>query len=349
MSVKTKVIAVLTSLGVVTGVFYFRSRQTTTPILNVYTWSSYFPDSIISEFTRETGIEVRLSYFSSNEELFSKLKAGATGFDIIQPSDYMVRTMQRNGMLVSLDHSKLPNLSHLDDYYRHLPYDPQLKYSVPFTWGTTGIAVNTRRVKVPAEGVPWHFLIESSDPKHTSLLDDAREVFTAFLLSSGQPFGTHDPATLKVIQARVQESIPKILTFTSEPKQLLLRGELTIAHIFSADGIQAHMTNPDIEYFIPLEGGTLWTDNFAIPTTATHPFEAHRFIDYFLNPDNALKLITENHLSTPNATAKDRLPKAITANPNLYPPPEILARMHFMEDPEESLVLLNRLWTELKS
>lgn len=345
-----RLVTLLVSLAlVVGGIIYFRNKAEPDNLLHVYTWSNYFPDNLIEEFTQKTGIKVELTYFSSNEEMLAKLKAGAMGFDVLQPSDYMVRQMRALDLLETLDHSQIPNLVHLEEYYTKTVYDPGNRISVPFAWGTTGIAINTAKVKIPKEGVSWKLLANSPDPKHTSLLDDMREVFGMFLFSRGLSPNAKEPALLKEVQTEISQAKDKVLMFTSEPKPLLLKGELSIAHIYSVDAIQANLEKPEIQYFIPKEGATLWADNLAIPKAAKHKTQSYVFINYFLDPDNAFKLITQNHLATPNRTAKARLSRDILHNPNIYPPPEVLSKLHFLEELGDSLNLLNQLWTELKS
>lgn len=336
-------------LVVVAGLIVTMRSQTSAHRIRLCTWSNYYPEEILADFTKKTGLKPELSYISSNEELLAKLKAGAGGFDVIQPSDYMVRQLIALGMLQALDHSQLPHLRHIDEFYKNLPYDPGLKHTVPFTWGTTGIVINTERVKIPAEGVNWGLLFESPDPRRTSFLDDMREVFTAALSYRGKSINTKEKASLTQAQKDIAAVKDKILMFTSEPKPLLLKEEVTIAHAYSADGVQANVDNPKMKYFIPKHGGVIWTDNFAIPKTSPNAKLAHVLINYFLDPENALKIALTNHLASPNKTAKARLPKEILENPNLYPSPEILRKMQFLEDPGEGLALLNRLWTELKT
>lgn len=345
----TRIAFLLGVLVVIASLIFYMRRTTRAERIRLCTWSNYYPEEILEDFTRKTGMKLELSYISSNEELLAKLKAGAGGFDVIQPSDYMVRQLITLGMLRDLDHSQLPYLRHVEEFYKNLPYDPGLKYTVPFTWGTTGIAINTERVKIPAEGVSWGLLFESPDPKHTSFLDDMREVFTAALSYRGKSINTKDRISITQAQRDIAAVKDKILMFTSEPKPFLLKEEITIAHAYSADGIQAHVENPKMEYFIPKEGGVIWTDNFAIPKTSPNARLAHVLINYFLDPENALKIALTNHLASPNKTAKARLPNGALENPNLYPPPEILWKMQFLEDPGEGLALLNRLWTELKT
>lgn len=345
-----RLIALLATLAIVIGgIVYFRGKAEPANVLHVYTWSNYFPDNLVEEFTQKTGIKVQLTFFSSNEELLAKLKAGATGFDVIQPSDYMVRQMRKLELLEKLDHGKLGNISHLDEYYTKMPYDPGNEISVPFTWGTTGIAINTGKVKIPKDGVSWKLLASSPDPKHTSYLDDMREVFGFFLLTKGLTPNTSDQKVLRDVKNEITKAKEQVLMFTSEPKPLLLKEEITVAHMYSVDAVQAKVENPKIEYFIPKEGGTIWADNLSIPKTAHNKEGAYAFINYFLDPDNAFKIITQNHLATPNKTAKARLPEDVLKNPNLYPGQETMGKLHFLEDMGDTLPVMNQLWTELKS
>lgn len=354
MGIKRIIGLALTLAVVIGGMVYLRGRAGDTgggndEPLRMLTWSNYYPDKMLADFTQKTGIKVELSYMSSNEELFAKLRAGATGFDLIQPSDYMVRRMAELKMLAPLNHAYLTNLSHLDPYYTNLPYDPGMKFSVPFTWGTTGIAVNTAKVRVPPGPMSWKFLFQSPDPKHTSLLDDMREVFAGVLAMSGVSINTTDVKALEDARGVIQKTKNQILTFTSETKPLLLKEEIAIAHVYSCDAVQAAKENPKIKYFIPLEGGTIWTDNFAIPSTSRKQKEAHAFMDYFLDPKNALDLIQENVLATPNKTARLQLSEEERNDPSIYPPKEVLDKMQFLQDIGDTLPQMNRMWTELKS
>ncbi len=344
-----KKLAPLVLVAVIGVAAFLVLKPQTSNRLHICTWSNYFDEKVLKAFTAETGIPVQLSFVSSNEELFAKLKAGATGYDLIQPSDYMVRQMAQLKMLKPLNHSQLSHLGLIDSFYKNLAYDPGLKYSVPFTWGTTGIAINTKKVAIPPEGVSWKMLFESPDHRHTSLLDDQREVFAAALKSKGHSINELDTQILEVVKNDIQKAKEKILTFTSEPKALLLKQELTIAHIYSTDGIQAHHDNPDISFFIPKEGGTLWTDNFSIPASSKNDVAAHKFIDYFLEPKHSVPLFRDNHLATANVEVLKHLPSDEQKDPNLYPPPEVMKKLELLEDAGPSQNLLTRMWVELKS
>ena len=343
-----RLLGVILVAGVISVLVALGRNQGPRP-LRVCTWSGYFPDSAVSGFSHTSGIPVEISYFSSNEELLAKLRLGASGYDIILPSDYMVERMRHLELLQPLDASKLTNLHHLDEYYSNQPYDPGLHYSVPFVQGITGIAINTRRVKLPEREISWDILFHSPRPKHTSLLDDMREVFAAVLKTQGRPPNSSTQEDLATAKAAIQQIKPRVALFTSEPLPLLLKGELEIAHIFSTQAVQAALVDPAIKFFIPKEGSTVWTDNLSIPRSSDRTEDAHAFINYFLDPEHALALVMENHLQTPNKTARLHLPATERDNPDVYPSRATLARLFFLGDIGDAMTLMGRLWTEVKS
>jgi spermidine/putrescine transport system substrate-binding protein len=197
--------------------------------------------------------------------------------------------------------------------------------------------------------VHWSLLFESKDPKHTALLDDMREVFVAVSLwkKVSPTFRTRED--LERAKTALDTAKNSILMFTSEPRPLLLRNELTVAQAYSTDAYQAARENPKIKYFLPEEGGTFWTDNFSIPTSSLQAKEAHLFINYFLDGDIARRTALLNHSATPNRTAREGLPAEIKNDPSLYPSPERLKKLPMIDDLGDLLPEMNRLWTELKS
>ena len=331
--------------------FWFarKSSDSAQPVLRICAWSNYLPQNVLDQFQKQTGIRVELSFVSSNEELFAKLKAGATGFDIIRPSDYMSRQMIRLGMLRELDHGQLKNLGNLMEDVRSPAWDPGLKYTVPFSWGTTGLVINTTMVPLAPGEIPgWGMLFESPDPKRTSLLDDMREVFSAMLIWKGSTPNERNSQKLEDALTGLRNIRENILMFTSEPRQYLARSELNISHAYSMDALQASEVKPEFKYFIPREGAVRWADNFAIPTSAKHVSEAYRFIDFILDAKVASELALKGHFSTQNQPAWELLPETEKNNQVLYPDQATKARLYYLEDLGESLVIMNRMWAELK-
>ncbi|MDX1438231.1 MAG: extracellular solute-binding protein, partial [Anaerolineales bacterium] len=115
--------------------------------LHVYNWSEYIDPEVYTAFEEEFGVKVIEDTFSSNEELLAKIQAGAAGFDLIVPSDYMVEIMIEEGLLTEINKDNIPNLSNLSDLFSDPPYDPGLVYCVPYQWGTTGIGYNSDEIE----------------------------------------------------------------------------------------------------------------------------------------------------------------------------------------------------------
>lgn len=350
MTTSRALIVGLVAVALFGGLLLLKQKSSSGKKLRVYSWSNYFPEGPVERFAKERGLSVEINYFSSNEELFAKMVAGASGYDVILPSDYMVSRMITREMLHPLDSAQLPNLPHLDKESFQAPYDVGLKYSVPYTRGHTGIVVNTDVVKVPADGVSWALLLQSPDPQHTSLLDDMREVFAACLFWKGKNPNERDAKVLTEVGRDLLQVKKSVSLFSSEPGPLLLKAEINIAHAFTNHATQTAKENPAFKFYFPKEGAVTWTDNLAIPKGSAHVAEAHAFINFFLDPDNAVEATRMNGLGTPNHSAWLKLNPEERTDPRLYPSKEETQRFRFLEDLQgPSLQLMNRLWTEMKS
>jgi spermidine/putrescine transport system substrate-binding protein len=336
--------------GLLAGLYLLNSKTNGGKTLHVYSWSNYFPEDKIREFEQKNGISVAISYFSSNEELFAKMVAGASGYDVVLPSDYMISRMIGRKMLRELDKSALPGLKNLSPEFFNSPYDLGLKFCVPYTSGNTGLLVDTEKVQVDGDEVSWELLLNSPDPNHTSLLDDMREVFAASLFWKGHSPNERDSGTLGAMKQVLSLTKKRMTLFSSEPAPLAIKGEIHIAHAFTNHAIQAAAENPAFRFFLPKEGAITWTDNLAIPVDAVHTKEAHAFIEFFLDPENGVEATRTNGLGTPNLSAWKLLTPEEQQNPVLYPSPEQKKRLRYLEDLQgEALQNMNRLWTEMKS
>jgi spermidine/putrescine transport system substrate-binding protein len=318
-------------------------------ILNLAIWSHYISPELIEEFNKRTGIRVQVSNYSSNEELLAKLQAGASGYDVAVPSDYMVFVMIQLGLLKPLDFSKLPYVKNLDPKFMKKNFDPQNKYSVPFVWGTTGIAINRNIYKGTIKS--WKDLFEKEDlAGKVSLLDDAREAVGAALKAQGYSLNTKNPAELQKAKELLLKMRKKVKVFTSEPMMPLLSGETPVAHIFMSDALQARKTTGGkVDYILPEEGGTLWLDSLVIPSGAKHTEEAYAFINFMLEPQSNLATVTRLFMAPANKGAYELLSPEMKSNTMLFPPVSLLSKCEMLEDLGESIASWDRIWTEVKA
>ena len=322
--------------------------------LNVYNWTDYMDPEIVSQFEDECGVKVVYDTFSSNEDLLAKLQAGATGYDVIVPSDYMVTIMRQLDMLKPLDKANIPNLSNLLPLFEDPPYDPGLQYSVPYQWGTTGIGYD-----IDATGeVPdsWTWLFDPAKAEQfagkISLLNDQREVIGAALKYLGHSMNSVDETELEEAKQVILAIKPFLATFDSDSYgELLVAGETVIGHGWSGGYYQDIYASEDesLGYVIPREGGVIWTDNMAVPKTAPHPYTAEVFINYILDPEIGAQLTNWNFYGSPNAAAEPFIDEEVLADPGIYPSEETLNKLEFLADLGEGTLLWDRIWTEIKS
>lgn len=318
-------------------------------VVNLAIWSNYVSQELLQEFEKRTGIKVQVSNYSSNEELLAKLQAGASGYDVVVPSDYMVFAMQKLGLIRELDRAKLTNIKSLDPKFLDRPYDPGNKHSVPYDTGTTGIAVNRALYKGEVKG--WRNIFGNADlAGKFSLLDDVRETLGAALKALGHSLNSKGATELKAAQELLLKNRGRIKSFTSEPMMPLTNGETAVAHAFLSDALQAgRASGGKIDYVIPEEGCTLWIDNLVIPTGAQHVEDAHTFINFLLEAKSNAATVMSVLVTPANKDAFALLPKDVQANQALFPTEKALAKCEMIQDLGETLTLWDRAWTEVKA
>jgi len=323
-------------------------------VLNLYAWSEYIPQALLDGFEEETGITVNYDTYSSNEELLAKLQAGASGYDVIIPSDYAITIMITQDLLEEIDLTRIPNFANIAEALKDPYFDPGNKYSVPYQWGTSALAIDTE--KVTTEITSWDELWNPEYEQLIVMLDDSREVLGMVLLTLGYDKNSTDPDELEEAKQKLTELMPNIRLFDSDsPKTALLTGEVWMGMVWNGEAAIAHVDNPAIEYVCPLEGCTIWYDNLAIPKSAPHVDNAHLFIDYVLRPEVSILITQEFPYSNPNQAALELME---TEDPELYaaymnytatnPPEDWFDRMHPVLDVGDATELWDRIWTEVK-
>jgi spermidine/putrescine-binding protein len=328
-----------------------RQDPTTEKVLNVYIWSEYLPQSVIDDFTGKTGIKVNVSLFSKNEELLAKLQSGSADFDVVVPSDYMVHRLIKQKLVKPLDRSKLKGLENLDPNFLNQQFDPGNQYSLPYFWGTTGIAYNKKEVKEPVES--WAILFDHKYERKVLMLDDARECFAAALRAIGKDANATDPASLEQAAAKLKEQkhLNLVQAYDSDAfHEKLAARDVILAQGYGGQFAKVIRDKPDeLAYVIPREGGTRWTDNLCVPATARRTESVYAFLNYVLRPEVAAKIANEVSYATPNATARKLVDKGLLDDPAVYPPDDVLRRCQFMQDLGDAARVVERHFGEVKA
>jgi spermidine/putrescine transport system substrate-binding protein len=298
--------------------------------LNFYNWDTYIGETTLEDYKDSAGVDVNMTLFASNDELFAKLRAGNQGYDVIVPSNDFVERMAAANMLEPLDQSQIPNFEkNVAPEFKDVPYDPKRKYSMPYTWLALGIGYRKSKV----QGVPdsWKVLLDSDQYKgRIAVLSEAGDMFRLYGKYLGKSVNGLTDADLKTIEAMMIKQKPFIKAFHEDNGQdLLLKGEVDVVVEYNGDIAQAMVEDKDIGFVIPKEGSQLNSDNLCIPKGAPHPKNAHAFINYLLDAE-AGKKITETILyPTPNAAAKALMPDDYKNNTVIFPPADVLAKCEY--------------------
>lgn len=292
--------------------------------LNFYNWDDYIGENTLSDFADQTGIRTKMDFFADNDELFSKLREGNPGYDIIVPSDIYVEKMIKAGMLDKIDHEKIPNMTNIDRNFLNPVFDPSRAYSVPYMWGTVGIGYNIARVK----GKPnsWASLYESEKySSNISLLSEATTVIGIGLKYLGYSLNSTNIKEYKEVEELLIEQKKHIKVFAEDNGQdLLASGEVVLAQEFNGDVAQLMLEDSDISYIVPNEGSIIWEDCLCIPKDAPNKENAHKFIDYLLGAKTGADLADYIQYATPNKEAKDLMGLDYIKNPAIFPTDEII-------------------------
>jgi spermidine/putrescine transport system substrate-binding protein len=317
--------------------------------LNLYNWADYVAKTTIPGFEKQTGIQVTQDYFSSNEELLAKLRAGGTGYDVIVPSDYMVAVMIKSDVLQPLDKSKIPNFKNIGEDFRGLPYDQDNEYSVPYQWGTTGILYNKKEIGQLEDN--WEPMWSTEFSGEIGMLNDERETPGAALYKLGYSVNATEDEQLAEAEAQLKKQKPLLRGYfdSTQNRPLVLNGDLLLGHVFSGDAFLALSQDDDLDYIIPKPAATRWTDNMAIPAGAEHPDNAHKFINYILDAKVGAALSNYTYFNTPNEAALPMIDEALKKLPGYTLDSAVFDRLQVIEDVGEATRKYSRLFTEVKS
>ena len=320
--------------------------------LHVYNWSEYIDPQIYADFEEEFGVHVVEDTFASNEELLAKLQAGAAGYDVIVPSDYMVEIMIEEGLLAKLNRDNISNIKNIDPKFANPPYDPGMVYCVPYQWGTTGIGYNADEFDEAPDS--WAYLFDpavaSEYAGQFTMLNDSRESIGAALKYLGYSLNSTDEAQLTEARDLLIQQKKWVYAYDSEQYEDLISADETLmAHGWSGDFFMAAVEDERIWYAIPQEGGVIWADNLCIPNTASSQYTAEVFINYLLRPEVGAAISNFTWYASPNAAATEFIDAEILEEPAIYPPPEVMEKLEWIEDVGEATPLYERMWTEVKA
>jgi len=333
--------------------------------VRVYNWSDYIDESILADFTKETGIKVVYDVFDSNEVLETKLLAGGTGYDVVVPTGPFLSRQISAKVFRKLDKSKLPNISNMwsDIQQRSSIYDPGNEYSINYMWGTTAIGYNEAKIKERMADAPvnsWDLIfkpevIAKFKDCGIHILDAADDILPAVLNYLHLDPNSKNPDDLKKAGELMESIRPNIQKFhSSEYINALANGDICIAVGYSGDILQAKKraeeakNNQKIVFSLPKEGAQMWFDQMAIPADTKRVEEAHAFLNYLMKPEVIAKSSNFVRYANGNLASQQFLDPDVKNNPSIYPDAETMKRL-FVKTAYDAKTqrVVTRLWTKV--
>lgn len=320
-------------------------------VVNVFNWEDYIDESVLEQFTQETGIKVNYMRFTTNEDMIVQIEANPGAFDVCFPSEYIVERMLNKGLLAEIDYANIPNAQYLLDNLRNPAYDPDNAHSVPYMWGTVGILYNTTMVDEPVDS--WAILWNEKYRNNVFMLDSIRDSMGITLKFLGHSMNTRDIIALEACKEKLieQKTLGIVKAYqVDETKDKMVQGEAALAVMWSGDAQYAIDLNPDLAYAVPQEGSNVWVDCMVIPKDAKNKANAEKFIDFLCRPDIAQRNCEEIWYSSPNTGAIELMGEEYTANPVMNPSEEVVERCEYFSDiSEDFMPIYTALWQEVKN
>ena len=317
----------------------------------VYNWGEYMDPEVLSMFEEETGIKVIYDEFETNEIMYPKVESGASAYDCICPSDYMIAKMIENDLLAKIDFNNLPNYSYIDKAYleQSKEFDPTNEYSVPFTWGTVGILYNDTMVDEPVDS--WGILWDDKYAGNILMQDSVRDAFMVAEKYLGYSLNTMDLDELEESKNLLLDQKDIVQAYVvDQARDKMIGDEAALAVIYSGEYLYTRGENEHLHYAIPKEGTNIWIDSWVIPKNAPHKENAEKFIDFLCRPDIAYKNFEYITYATPNTGAMEMIEDDIKNDKGLFPNLEDYDNLEtYVYLGSKGDELYNDLWKQIKS
>ena len=350
------ILAVLLAVSCLAGLSGCGSSKKTT--LYVYNWGQYISEGdddsldVIAAFEEAyPNIRVQYSTYDSNEIMYSKLSNGGITVDVIIPSDYMIGRMVQEGMLEELNFDNIPNYQYIDDSFKNTSYDPENKYSVPYTWGTVGIIYNTKYVD-EADVTGWELLWNEKYAGKILMFDNSRDAFGIAEYLLGYDVNTTDEAELQACAAKLAEQKPVVQQYVMDQIfDAMENEEAWIAPYYAGDYLTMVEENPDLAFYRPTaQGYNMFIDAMCIPTCCQEKEAAEAFINFLCSPEISSANMEFLGYSTPSTAAKELMDPEVAGSKVAYPDADTLATgTSFNFLPEETSRYMESLFMEVRN
>ncbi len=316
--------------------------------LNLYNWGNYTSPELLAKFTEETGIDVTVTDYDSNTTALAKVEAGASGYDLVVPSANYVQIYVSKGLLAELDHSRLSNIGNIADRWSDVDWDPGRTHTVPWQWGTTGVAVNTS-VYDGDINTSDIFLNPPEELKgKVNVVPEMSDVMALAIFNAGGEACTEDLDVLRKVRDNLMAAKPSWISMDYGTTDKLSSNDLVATVNWNGSTFRARLNNPDVAYGYPKEGYPLWMDSVGILSDAQNVDEAYQFLDFIMVPENAAMISAFARYANGIEGSEEFMPEEMKTAPEINVPEEFADAGRFLPTcPPAATELYTAIWTEL--
>ncbi len=316
------------------------------PTISVLNYDIYIDKSLISQFESENNVKIKYDTYATPEEMYIKAKAGASNYDLIISSEYMIERMINEGMVNKLNFDNIPNYKYIGEDFKDQPYDPNNEYAVPYFWGTLGILYNQKTVDASSNS--WSMLWDENHSKRIIMMDSQRDAFAAALKLLGYSLNTVNEKELDEAKQLLVEQRPLIMAYlTDGAPAIMVTEEADMALVWSGEAVAAMSENENLDFVIPKEGSNIWIDAMFVPSNAKNQEMAEKFIDFLCSTEATVKNINEVWYSTVHTEAIKEVDEELLNNNAFNIPHEDIEKMEMFRDPQKFIDLYTERWTEI--
>ena len=345
MKLLKRTLALTLSAAMVLGLLSGCGSDASANVLNVYNWGEYIDTDLLDRFEQETGIKVIYNTFDSNENLYSRIQT--TSYDVIIPSDYAISRFIDEDMLRPLNFDNIPNMKYIDEKYTHLDFDPEQKYSVPYTWGVVGIVYNTKYVDEADTG-SWDLLWNPKYANRTAMFNNSRDALGIALMYLGYSLNTTDKDELREAADLIIAGKPVYQgIWMDQILEKLPSEEIVAAPYYNGDAVTMIDENPDLAFYVPKEGTNLFVDAMCIPKNAKNVSGAEKFINFMCSTEAAMANWEYIGYSSPQTEVYNELDEEITSDPLYFPDITQYPTEAYTNLPTEINQFYNDLWVDI--
>ena len=340
-----KSLLLTTGLLALAGAAAAQDRQ-----LQLYNWGDYTSPEMIEKFEAETGIDVTITDYDSNDTAIAKIRAGGHGFDLVVPSAHMISVYVEQGLIQELDHSRLPNIGNIAPEWADVEWDPGRSHSIPWQWGSTAVAVNTSAYSGDINTSDVIFNPPPELQGKINVVPEMSDVMALAIMHEGGELCTEDLEVLKRVRDLLANAKPHWLSMDYDSEAKLSANDIMAALTWNGPTLRARLNNPPVQYGYPVEGYPLWMDSVALLSDAQHVDEAYEFLNFIMAPENAAMISNYARYGNGIAGSEEFMDAEMRDAPEIVIPEEHRANGHFLLTcPASATDLYSQIWTELQS